>query len=421
MNTALKNIVRIVTLGLAASSALAARGDRPSAVKNMIESRYSMGNCDAFTAEWCKFDPVQKRCPQLCNNALNPQSTSSMQEETLTTKPIIEASPTTTKALSTSSSISTTPPPPSSSSSTTPPPPSSSISTTPPPPSSSISTTPPPPTQTKEKNSRVGNFISFLSSTTSQLASVLSTKAPTLTPAPDYDLIKTNQIPLEEQTNQGGVTNSNSNADVTSSVNEPSSSPLPASDKLITSPLPLPLPLSFPPPIDTKNQTITVKIQESKESFYTKPPFIIGTTISGALILGGAVGYVLRQINKKKEGAEDGPRILEAQENNSTDQARGGNNTPSRAPSADADTRLMVTIDPNLSEPPPPESSPSPLNSELHQHSIDDSLHTSKQAGVEIGDRIVNSQPSTVSKTPELLNFARKFGNRNDTNTSRHC
>ena len=387
MSKALRDIVIIGILGLAAHSALAPRGGKAaSTVDGELTTMNNQGNCKAFPISACRYKLVFDRCPEKCDGALKPQSTPSMLQMTSTTNPFSTPSHTsssssttpsptssssTTTPSPTSSSSTTTPSPTSSSSTTTPSPTSSSISTTPPPPSSSISTTPPPPTQTKEKNSRVGNFISFLSSTTSQLTSVLSTKAPTLTPAPDYDLIKTNQIPLEEQTNQGGVTNSNSNADVTSSVNEPSSSPLPASDKLITSTLPL----SFPPPIDTKNQTI-------KESFYTKPPFIIGITISGALILGGAVGYVLRQINKKKEGAEDGSRNLEAQENN-TDQAGGGNNTSSRAPSDDVDTdKIMIMIDTDH----------------------DDSLHTSKQAVVEIGDGIVNSQvPSTVSKTPALL------------------
>ena len=47
------------------------------------------------------------------------------------------------------------------------------------------------------------------------------------------------------------------------------------------------------------------------------------------------------------EGAEDGPSNIEAQENDNTNQAMGGNNTPSRAPSADVSNQLsqnQITI-----------------------------------------------------------------------------
>ena len=376
-------IIKIATIALTALAAKVTNDRTSSAINSDIKA--SNNNCGAFPVALCELEYVKNRCPQSCNSHILPSSS-------------------------------------------TPSPISSSIPTTPLPISSSIPTTPSP-------------------------ISIFSSSPQTSTPPPEV-LIKTNQITAAEQINQGEVTTSNSKADVTSSVKEPISSPLPASDIFIASPLPL----SSPPPIssstdqlietnpiqleeqtsqgeainsDTQKQTITDKKEketitdkkqkENKESFYTKPPFIIGTTISGALILGGAVGYFLRQINKKKEGAEDGPRNLEAQEeNNNTVQARGGNDTPSRAPSADADTGLrkdeiMIMIDTDPSVPPPSESSPSPLNSGSLRHSKDKSLDESDQEIEDISDSIDNSRVSSSKiETPALLQFAERFGPNKD-------
>ncbi len=97
--------------------------------------------------------------------------------------------------------------------------------------------------------------------------------------------------------------------------------------------------------------------------------------------------------------------FLKTEENNSTDQARVVIIFLNQLMQI-LKMEIMVKIDPNLSEPPPPKYSPSPLNSELHRHSIDDSLDTSKQAGEKRGDGIVYSQvPSTVSKKPPLFRF----------------
>ena len=141
MSTALRNIVKIGILGLAAGSALADRGYGPSAVKNKIAPRNSKGNCAALTAELCnKFDLVRTRCPELCNDALKPQSTSSMLKMKSTTKESSTSSPT-----------------------------------------SSSSPTTPSPTPLQKRIAGVDNFISLLNSTTLRLTSAFSTPAPTST------------------------------------------------------------------------------------------------------------------------------------------------------------------------------------------------------------------------------------------------
>ena len=236
----------------------------------------------------CKFDIVQTRCPELCNDVLKPQSTLLMPQKTSTTNAFSTPSPTTISSSTTPSptSSSTTASPTYSSTTASP----TSSSTTASPTSSSTASV-----MTTSKSTTPSPIYSSSSTSKILSSSPLTTKALYF----DNELIKTNQTLATEQINQKEVKTSVSKAEDTTSGQPTTpqetnrgSTPSPASNSNLTART------TFKPPSqhtenlndnysEKQQYSNIVSIPPSKEDDkIDNTPFIVGGVIGGLFIAG---------------------------------------------------------------------------------------------------------------------------------------